>query len=158
VLVWALCIGLAAKTIVTDTRVSPIYVTRPDPTTGYPRLADFRSPGAARGTSLAVGDTLLRIGDVDLRGVSPLGFWVRVPVAARGQRTVSVEYARDHARHETSLALDSARIVWPLLPVSVVFGLTAVFLLLRAAPSPAIRVDFWALMSTAIIFVSYFAG
>jgi hypothetical protein len=52
---------------------------------------------------LQLGDRLLRVGETDLRGVGPIGFWARFQVEARYPDPVKIAWKRGELRGETLL-------------------------------------------------------
>ena len=108
-------------------------------------------------SGLRVGDRLLRVGEADLRGVGPLGFFLRFSEQAGSGRRVQVLFERDGELGEVSLPAGSLAILWPLLPVSLGFALVGVLGLVRARGA-LVRTGFCALLCTAIVFVSFFGG
>src|SRR5882724_10059341 len=83
------------------------------PRDGFPTVAGLWPGEGAQRSSLAVGDRLLRLGDADLGGVGPIGFFAlaheqlaREPAGAG----VPVDYEHAGERRQTSL---------PFVPLAV---------------------------------------
>ena len=73
--IWAVCFLLSARSVFEHRAYSSVYVSAPENGSAYPTLSAFEVDGQASG--LRVGDRLLRVGEADLRGVGPLGFFLR---------------------------------------------------------------------------------
>ena len=148
---WVVCFVLTARSVVRPTGLSSVYVSAPDSPQEHPTLVGFRPWMRGEESGLRIGDRLLRLGAADLRGVGPLGFFARVSEEARPDRHVSVVYERAGQRAEVSLPVGPYAIfIWPFLPISLVFALTGVFLLLRAPPSAMSRSFFQAFLCVAL--------
>jgi len=93
---------------------------------------------------LRAGDRLIRVGAADLRGVdTTLGLAARILDEAGGRLRVPLVFERGGERLETSLPLAPNSIVRPYLVVSFAFAVSALFLLLRGRPTPAVRAYFY---------------
>ena len=100
---------------------------------------------------LRVNDLLVRVGRADLRGVGARKFRTLVREEAGRDLDVSVVYERDGERRETSLGLVSISVFRPSLALSFSFGVSALFLLLRARPTRSVRAYFLAAFCLAIV-------
>jgi class 3 adenylate cyclase len=137
---WLVCWGLSARSIIGGARYPALITGRPEHADAYPVVTGFLSwlPGETAG--IVVGDRLVRVGGADLRGVTPVGLVPIVVDAARGRHEVPVVFNHDGAEHETSLPVGSMAVLWPSLPSSLAFVLTGVLLLVRARPpTPSTR-------------------
>ncbi len=155
---WALCFGLSAKSILGQTAFTGIYVSAH--ARDYPTVRFFFVEPRAQieASGLRVGDRLLRLGEIDLRGMGSVAFAGVVAEAADAQRRAAVVYERAGERRETSYAFRSYRSFWPLLPISLAFALSAVLLLLRAPPSPTVSAIFQAFLCVAFLFTIRFGA
>ena len=155
---WALCLGLSVQTILRGDHIAHVTVLPPENDDSYPTLAGYR-PYAARGRELLAGDRLLRVGDTDLRGASPVDFQIEVLAGTRGGEAVPVRFERDGVVRESLLPVGPyAHVIWPWLPIGLACALVAVIVRLRARPTALIRWGFAALMCVAFLSVSHFGG
>jgi hypothetical protein len=100
--IWVVCFGLGLRSLTHPMLVPPISV-RATEADGYPILIDI-TPWGDSETGLQRGDRLIRLGDTDLRGVDPLGFYARFVAQARyGHPLPKVTYEREGERGETHL-------------------------------------------------------
>ena len=158
VAVWLLCFTLALKSAIQGLVVPHLYVVAADGPQGYPALAGHLGWSSDL-APLHLGDRLIRIDEIDLRGMGPLELYARTAEAAANHPTVQVLFNRDGNLGHADLTFRSySRAIWLRLPGSFVFALAAVVLLLRAAPSRMIRVSFQFLICMAIGDVSNFGG
>jgi hypothetical protein len=135
-----------------------VFVASPAEPNGYPTLTSFRPWLEGRQSGLRVGDRLLRVGDADLRGLGPYGFYVRVAEQDARDRQLPVVFERAGERGETSLPVGSYAIFWPFLIPSLAFAITTWLLLFRARPSPMVHAFAHAFGCIAIVFATYVAG
>jgi class 3 adenylate cyclase len=150
---WVVCFALGVRTQLRGTTAAHLGLSVADAGT-YPVLTgEFSSithasdPLAAAG--LRAGDRLIRLGDADLLGVSTRGFCAR---SLDAPERAPLVFERDGQRHETTLELASTATWRPLLATSFAFAVSALFLLLRARPTPAVRAYF--LMGMAFAFAN----
>ncbi|MDH3213388.1 MAG: hypothetical protein OEM05_12970 [Myxococcales bacterium] len=106
---------------------------------------------------LRPGDVLVRVGGTDLRGVGTTGFQGYARAEAGRGLSVPVVYERDGKRREASLALSPVSILRYWLPTSFAFAASALFLLLRAGPTPVVRAYFHCALCVAF-FTCFFVG
>ncbi len=130
--------------------ISPISLGAPAGPDSFPTF-ESRSP-VGREVALLPGDRLLRLGEVDLRGVSPLRFFVLFPELAGVAETLEVEIERDGERRTVALPTRSRIPPAPFLVVSLAFATTALMLLRSAPPSPMIRAFFLSFLGAAIFY------
>jgi class 3 adenylate cyclase len=148
---WVVCFALSVKTQIQDMRTIGIGLSVAS-ADGYPVLdggfdaASLTNPLEAAG--LRAGDQLLRVGDADLRGVGSIGFAARA--LRRGESSATVLYERGGERREAFLPLSNNSLFLSLLAASLAFGASALFLLLRARPTPMVRRYFHAAMCVAV--------
>jgi class 3 adenylate cyclase len=154
---WVLCVALHVASAL-EGRLAwlPIQVAAgPD---GYPVVTGFMAGVEGGAPGLAVGDTLLRAGERDLRGVSALELtpvlWaaldanLRTPLAWRGE---SGETAGE-------LTLAPARFPLRTLPLTILTGAVAILVLFRGRGSAAARAFFLAGMAHSLQWSSFFGG
>jgi class 3 adenylate cyclase len=146
-LVWAAVAGRAPW--------EALGVDTPTDRARYPTVAYIGSHWAGGG-GLAVGDTVLAVGDDDLRGVGQIGLDARLREA--GARSFAVPITIERAGERRSLVLDLGlpwfelypraamfRSVWNTLS-GIAYGLTAILILVKGRGAPAARPLFLALI------------
>ena len=155
---WVACAAATALTLWRDTGYPPLFVAAA-PDGGAPRVTAARparlggDPGALR-----AGDTLLRLGDVELRGVGAAGFFVRFAALARDGAPVPVVYARAGDVGTTTVVPATLRVLRPLLAAAPVFAAVALILWLRGGDAPGPRAFAIALATVAFFLVANFGG
>lgn len=92
---------------------------------------------------LAVGDRVMRVGDVDLRGAGALGFLLEAYAAAKGG-VVAAVLSRDGQERSTSIPLVPASYPWRMLPLAVGLMVIGVLVLFRRPASEGARAMFYA--------------
>lgn len=155
---WLLCFALCLRSAALRISYSSLYVSAAPEPDGYPVLVGFWPHLHARQSGLEIGDRLVRLGSLDLRGVGPVGFAVRVTEEAGSAERLPLVFEREGRRNEASVALGSYDVMWPLLVVSLAFAVTAILLLVRSPEAGAVRAAFHAYMCLAIAAVSLFGG
>jgi class 3 adenylate cyclase len=118
-------------------------------TGAYAQNVQPADPLAAAG--LRPGDRLLRVGDLDLRGVGTAGFGPRALDEAGRALRVPLVFERDGQHLETALALSPVSNVLPLVATSFTFAASALFLLLRARPTRTVLAWFYFAMPWSIV-------
>jgi hypothetical protein len=156
--IWVLFFGLSVASQFRHPGYTSVFVDSPADPDAYPTLTGFRPWLEGRQSGLRIGDRLLRVGDADLRGVGPYGFYVRVAEQNASDRQLPVVFERVGVRGETSLAVGSYAIFWPFLVPSLAFAAVAWLLLFRARPSPMVRAFAHAFGCIALVFATYVAG
>lgn len=140
--VWAICFALGVKTVFDGGGLPYVGVSLAS-ADAYPALTGEVGVGALsdplEAAGLRSGDLLVRVGGTDLRGIDTYRFGALARQQAGRALTVPLTFERDGRRLETSLALSPLAIFWPHLATSLTFAGAAVFLLLRAAPTPTVR-------------------
>jgi class 3 adenylate cyclase len=150
---WVVCFGLAVKSQVEGEGVALLGLTVED-ADSYPVLTGQFSiqyswdPLDQAG--LQPGDRLIRVGDADLRGVGTVGLVICILEEAGRDPAIPLVFDRDGARRTTSLDLLPVSSWRPLLAASFAFAVSALFLLLRARPTPSVRAYFHLGMCTAL--------
>ncbi len=142
---WAVWFALGVKMQITVGGAAHLGLSLAD-AESYPALTGefgFLYPwNPLEQAGLRPGDLLVRVGGADLRGVGTPGFIGRAREESGRNLRVGVVYERDGERRETSLALAPVSIYRPLLATSFAFAASALFLLLRARPTPTVRAYF----------------
>ena len=106
---------------------------------------------------LRAGDLLVRVGGADLRGVGTLGLIGHAREASGRDPSVPLVYESNGERRESSLAPSPVSTFRPWLAASFAFAASALFLLLRARPTPMVRAYFHSGFCIAF-FCCYFVG
>jgi class 3 adenylate cyclase len=144
---WLVCFGLGVRTQMLGLGVVQLVVSVED-AESYPTLTGEYSGFVHRSSPLAAaglraGDRLIRLGDADLRGVETGGFVIRsVEQSAGDKRHLPLVYERDGVQEETSLELASLSVARAHLTAAFALVGSAVFLILRARPSPSVSAWF----------------
>jgi hypothetical protein len=148
---WVVCFGLGVKAqfegggfgfvglSLADAESYPVFNGEP---VGAPGPLD---------SGLLPGDVLLRVGSADLRGVGGLGFLLRSSQETDRDSSVAVVYRRGGEQHETTLRMNPLSSYRPWLAASFAYALSALFLLLRASPTPSVRAYFHAGLCVAFL-------
>ena len=144
---WIVCFALAVRTQIEGRGLVHVGLSVED-AESYPALTGEYNPihssDPLEKAGLRAGDRLVRMGGADLRGVGSFGFYARSPEEGGRGLSVPVVYERDGERRETSLALVPYSVLRPWLAASLAFAASALFLLLRARPTPMVRAYFYA--------------
>jgi membrane-associated protease RseP (regulator of RpoE activity) len=90
------------------------------------------------------GDVLIRVGETDLRGFNALQFHHAAWSASVPGSNMTVSYERGGEQRETILELVPVAGLLPWQATSLVYVASALFLLLRARPTPTVRAYFHA--------------
>ena len=159
--IWLVFFGLCLRSVLYPPRF-PAVAVRADEAGGPPVLIAI-APWVDRGGSdLQVGDRLVQINEVDLRGMGPVGFGSHfVAEAAYGRPPPRVIYERDGRRGETTVPVPDATPLAMSLAMALVsfsFAFAGVFLALRAPPSPLVRWVSRGLLLWALTGVCFFYG
>jgi class 3 adenylate cyclase len=160
---WSVAFALGVWTQIRGGPLPPSIDTRLESDEDYPVLTGAWSrtmhpsdPLAQAG--LRAGDRLLRVGDADLRGAGPFRLGVLAQDEARGKLSVPLLFERDGERLETSLALSPVSDALPVVAASLTFGAAALFLVLQAPRSRAVRTWFYFAMCFSIANASFQAN
>jgi signal transduction histidine kinase/CheY-like chemotaxis protein len=156
--VWVTVFALHVRQVVlTGLAEPPVYAFAAREPDGFPVVAAFRPELHAATVGLQVGDRLVRVGDVDLRGAGYLRFYAATLAQADDSLRVPVVFERDGERHSLMLALRRPAIAWYWIPALLGTAVTAVLVLLRAPDVQQARLFFLAIM-TFITFCTPFHG
>jgi len=156
--VWAAGFALSVRSAVQNVSFMPVLVSGSASSSNYPSVSGFAAGMTAERAGLRLGDRLLRLGDVDLRGVGNLEFWALAAEHTDPESLITVEFERDSERGRISLRPASYAINWPLLLASFVFAATALVLFVRATPSPLVTACVQAHLCFAIALAGKFGA
>ncbi|MDH3458236.1 MAG: PDZ domain-containing protein, partial [Gemmatimonadota bacterium] len=151
---WVVCFSLGVRTQLRGGAVAMVGLSVED-ADSYPALTgvygrNIHPSDPLVQAGLRAGDRLVQMGNADLRGVGTLGFIGRtLDESGREALSVPLVFERDDERRETSLALVPVSIFGPPLTGSFALAVSALFLLLRARPTPTVRAWFYCGMSAA---------
>src|SRR5581483_2367722 len=129
----------------------------PESTDSYPILRGFWGE-RAESSGLAIGDRLVRLGQTDLRGVSPLGFLALAYKEAQSTLQVPVSFVRAGEHGQAVLHFDAVVLPWPKVLMTLGFAVTAILVLLRLPGSRPARAFFLACMTFSIHWCLFFGG
>lgn len=128
---------------------------------GPPIIQEFAVPDHEQISPLRVGDRIIAVDGADMRGAGQLRFGPLLNrVAVRGDRDVAVTVERRGERLELREPVPEPR--WAKrranTATSVVWGIAAILVLLRAPPTTTSRAIFFALASSALLYAAAFEG
>jgi hypothetical protein len=129
---------------------------RAAPDGSYPTALDVGRWSVFVPIGLEPGDSLVRIGSVELRGMGPVAFYAHFLAEGRAGEPLAVVYERAGVRREGTIEPSPAG--WSQLPVSFAFAITALLVSLRAPPSAVVRTVSRVLLLWAISQVSLLSG
>ena len=155
---WVAVFALHIRQVVlTGLAEPPVYAWASREPGGYPVVGAFRPELHADTVGLQVGDRLVRVGDVDLRGAGYLRFYAATLAQADDTLRVPVVFERDGQQRTLLLALRRPAIAWYWIPALLGTAVTAVLVLLRAPDVQQARLFFAATM-TFVTFCTPFHG
>lgn len=128
---------------------------------GFPTVRGFWPGSAAEASGgLAVGDSLLAVGGMDLRGVGPIGFVARAGAAAArgGDLRVPLVYERDGAVRDTSIHLVPVAYPWRMLPLTCTLVLSGALVLARRPGKRVARSFFLLAIAYGLHWTFFFGG
>jgi hypothetical protein len=159
VLLWVVCFGLHVNEVARGrlARV-PVWVWAPESGDSYPILRGFWPGTGAESSGLVIGDRLVRVGAVDLRGVGPIGFVARVYEAVGSDFRVPIAFVRAGEPGEVVLRLAPVLFPWRILPLILGFAATGVLAFLRAPGSRPARAYFLASLAYSLHWSLFFGG
>ena len=150
------CFALHVHAVLTETLLyHAFYVSAAQTEADTPIVEGFILEYEHAG-ELQVGDRILRIGDVDMRGANAFEVSARTHDQS-SDGTVMMEVERGGVRQPISLALVEPALPWAMIPLVVGLTLVAVIVLLRSSGSGHARLMFLAFMTVAISHC-YFTG
>jgi class 3 adenylate cyclase len=159
--VWGVCAVLHVKQIIGGQLAwVRVYVATPA-ADDFPTVRGFW-PGAAQDASggLAVGDQIVSVGGVDLRGVGPFGFAAHVYAAAaeRDALRVPVSYTRGGTIGDATIELAPVAFPWRMLPLSCSMVVTGALVLARRSGTRIGRAFFFLAIAYGLHWTFFFGG
>jgi signal transduction histidine kinase/CheY-like chemotaxis protein len=155
---WIAVFALHVRQIVlTGLAEPPVYAWESRAPDGYPTVGAFRPQLHGWETGLEIGDRLLRVGRVDLRGAGYLEFYAATLAETDASLEVPVTFERRGEQHTLMLAMRRPAIAWYWIPALLGTAVTAVLVLLRAPDVQQARLFFAATM-TFVTFCTPFHG
>jgi class 3 adenylate cyclase len=138
----------------------PLGVSVPQGTDDYPTLIGFWGGVPRRGPwrGLEVGDRLLKVGQADLRGVWPVGFFARANKETGASNRLQLLFMRAGLRRKTLLSLKADPFPWVWAVINVSFVGYAILLILRRPNSRLIRAAFLTSMVLSFRFIPLSPG
>ncbi|MCH7707351.1 MAG: GAF domain-containing protein [Myxococcales bacterium] len=135
-----------------------VYVTGPGDPDGFPVVQSIHIGAPAGSSGLVAGDELLRIGNSDLRGVGPVGFFAHAMQAMGSDQRAQVAYRRGGETHELWLPYTPVPLPIRFFLVSVSFVATALLLILRAPRNRTASAAFRVMLIVAAGFLRPWGG
>lgn len=125
---------------------------------GFPVVRGFAAGTGGGAPGLAAGDTLLRIGERDLRGVGALGFTPAAWSALGDDLSAELVWKRGGERRTGRLALAPTPYPLRTLPLTLITGAVSILVLLRGRGSAAARAFFLAGMAHSLQWSTFFGA
>jgi class 3 adenylate cyclase len=148
---WVVCFALAMKVQLDGGGAALIGVS--SSSDRYPILTGESSAlfgfDPLEDAGLRGGDVLIRVGETDLHGFNALQFHHAAWEASVPGSNMTVTYARGGHQSETVLELVPVAGLLPWQATSFAYVASALFLLLRARPTPTVRGYFYASLALA---------
>src|SRR5262245_1893805 len=135
----------------------PVYAWEAREPDGYPMVGAYRPQLHGANTGLEIGDRLLRVGKVDLRGAGYLRAYAATLAETDSSLHVPVTFERHGVPHTLLLAMRRPTIAWYWIPALLGTAVSAVLVLLRAPDVQQARLFFAATM-TFVTFCTPFHG
>jgi class 3 adenylate cyclase len=123
------------------------YVSNPKAPDLYPRVGGFRREQAGGAEAIRIGDRMLRVGSVDLRGVGHIGYDAIAIREAGPDGRFEVQLERDGVVHSAVASLARSPVPWVRIPVLLSTAFLAIAVLLGAPASSHPRLFFVAAMT-----------
>jgi class 3 adenylate cyclase len=153
---FALCVALhTARSLEGRIAWLPLQVAAAGPD-GYPRVRGFAAGTRGGVPDLEIGDTLLRIGGRDLRGVGALGFTPAAWQELDADLSAELVWRRGVEERRGELVLAPARFPLRTLPLTLITGFVALLVLLRGRGSAAARAFFLAGIAHSLQWSTFF--
>ncbi len=138
--IYLACALATAASLSRGTGLPPVFIAAPAGESTAPAVSGQRAKLAAGSPGdLRPGDRLVRLGDISLIGVSPVGLFAAFTEHTRGRQQIAVDYLRDGVRRSTTLTASSMIFFLPLLLASSIFAIVAYLLWTRAPRDGAAR-------------------
>jgi hypothetical protein len=156
---WLVCFALHVNEVARG-RLAwvPVFVWAPENAHSYPSVRGFWPGTDAEVSGLVVGDQVVRVGKVDLRGVGPFGFVARAYEGVSPDLRVPVAFVRGGGHGETLLDLTPVAYPWRTLPLTLGFVITGVLALLLEPGSRQARAYFLASLAYSFHWTFFFGG
>ncbi len=156
--VWLVAFGLTLDDVLRRTAYPPVAIEPAQSPESYPRVVGLKLGQGAREQGLRVGDRILRVGAVDLRGGGHLA-WAAAISRHRG-RAIDIPIAVERAgeRLELTLQPGSRARYWPRIVASLAYVACTFFLLLRMRPTKLVRALVYTNLTAANVLVCTFEG
>jgi signal transduction histidine kinase/CheY-like chemotaxis protein len=136
----------------------PVFAVPGEGSEAYPVVGGLRLERGIEWNDLNVGDTLVRVGSADLRGVGYAGFDAIALEQAGRERETPLVLERDGARREIGLRMVPHDRPWFRVPFLLSFVLVSLLILLRAPGSRHAQALFAGFASFAIAECHFFGG
>ncbi|MGE0679719.1 MAG: hypothetical protein AB7P69_02260 [Candidatus Binatia bacterium] len=136
----------------------PIFVSASAEARGYPVVREFWVGVKEEQAGVKVGDQLLRVGVVDLKGVGPFAFVAYVYDQMGADLRVPLTFLRNGERGEAVLPLMPVRHAWRTIPLALGFFVTAVLALLYETGSRPVRAYFLGSLAYSAHWMFFFGG
>lgn len=160
--VWVACTALHVKQVAKGQLAwVGVYVAAAPVGDGFPTVRGFW-PGATHEVAgaLALGDRLLAVGGVDLRGVGPFGFVARTHEAAAAERALRLPltYERAGAISNTTIDLVPVAFPWRMLPLTITLVVSGALVLARRPGKRIARAFFLLAVAYGLRWTFFFGG
>jgi signal transduction histidine kinase/CheY-like chemotaxis protein len=158
---FAVCLGLHVREIHRSGLALPGVFATPGGADGYPVVGGVKLERGEGEAALRVGDRLLQIGDVDLRGAGYLSFDAIALEQAGATLSAPLRFERDGVVRSTELPMRGYELPWYRVPVMLASVLIATVVLLRAPRGQPQARDaqlFFAALTTFAIVETPFLG
>lgn len=156
---FVLCFSLHVREVLrTGLAQPPVFAIPGIDSDAYPTVGGLRLERGIDWNDLRVGDRLIRIGDVDLRGVGYAGFDAITLEQAGLGLIVPLIFERGGERHVLQLRMSQYAQPWFRVPFLLSFVLVGLLILLRAPGSRQAQAVFAGLVSFAVAECHFFGG
>jgi hypothetical protein len=135
-----------------------VFVASPTHPEDYPVFVGVWPGSQATTSGLLHGDRLTRIGQIDLRGVGPIGFLARVYESRTDGLQVTVSYLRDGQTGEATLPFDPFVGPWGSVLMALSWAACALLVFFRMPRSPLARAFSLAGLIYSIHWCLFFGG
>ena len=139
----AVVFALHVQQVFTRALAEPgFYVSNPRAPDVYPRVGGFRREQAGGSEAIRIGDRMLQIEGVDLRGVGHIGFDAIAIHEAGPDGHFEMQLERDGAVRSAAATLAPSPVPWVRIPVMLTTAIVAILVLLGAPASSQPRLFF----------------
>ena len=150
--IWVACFALSVRSVVRGDGRPGLGVSAPADAESYPTVNGqiyYMTRPSYEASGLRRGDRLIRMGEVDLRGVHPFHFVALSSEQAAGGERVSLVIERGAERSETFLPMAPFSHQAGQVAGALVCLVVGVIVLLRAPRDPLVRAFFYAMLVSA---------